>query len=175
MENKVKNISAEQILINQRTQFRKVTFQSNKSAEHRLELVDVINGVDYINDSASIDLNNTWQSLERLQKDIIWIAGGKSKGNDYEEMRGMVREKVKLIICYGEEQTNILRTYHNDVKMVINATNLHDAVIIANKFSEAEMCVLFSPACASYDEYENYEQRGLAFKAEVSKLKWGGI
>lgn len=175
LENKIKKDNVENAFLQQRQQFRKETFQSSKSAEHHLELVDVINGVDYINDSVSVDINTTWQSLERIQKNVIWIAGGSSKNNDYEQMRGMVREKVKLIICFGNEQTKIFQAYYNDVKLVINANNLRDAVEIAENFSAENECVLFSPACASYDEFENYEQRGIAFKAEISKLKWGGI
>lgn len=175
MENKIKNENIENAFLQQRQQFRKDTFQSNKSAEHHLELVDVINSIEYINDSVSVDINTTWQSLERINKKIIWIAGGTSKNNDYNDMRGMIREKVKVIICYGSEQVNILQTLHNDVKIIINANNLRDAVIIAEKFAEENECVLFSPACPSYDTYENYEKRGEAFKAEVSKLKWGGI
>ncbi len=175
MENKIKKDNVENAFLQQRQQFRKETFQSVKSAEHHLELVDVINGVEYINDSVSVDINTTWQSLERIQKTVIWIAGGSSKNNNYEQMRGMIREKVKVIICFGKEQVNIFKTYHNDVKIVINANNLRDAIVIAEKFSEENECVLFSPACASYEEFENYEKRGEAFKAEVSKLKWGGI
>jgi UDP-N-acetylmuramoylalanine--D-glutamate ligase len=175
MENKIKKDNVENTFLQQRQQFRKETFQSVKSAEHHLELVDVINGVEYINDSVSVDINTTWQSLERIQKTVIWIAGGSSKNNNYEQMRGMIREKVKVIICFGKEQVNIFKTYHNDVKIVINSNNLRDAIVIAEKFSEENQCVLFSPACASYEEFENYEKRGAAFKAEVSKLKWGGI
>jgi len=177
MEKKIinKQVNAENEFLKQRQQFRKSTFQSDKSAEHRLELVDVVHGVDYINDSVSVDIQSTWNSLERIQKTMVWIAGGTSKGNDYSELHGIVREKVKVIVCYGKEQTNLLRAFHNDALCIINATSLSEAVYAASKLANEGDCVLFSPACASYDEFDNYEKRGLAFKAEVSKLKWGGI
>lgn len=177
MEKKIinKQANVENEFLKQRQQFRKSTFQSDKSAEHHLELVDVIHGVDYINDSVSVDIQSTWNSLERIQKSIVWIAGGTSKGNDYSDLHGIVREKVKVIVCYGKEQIQLLRAFHTDATVIINASNLSDAVYAASKLAQENDCVLFSPACASYDEFDNYEKRGQAFKAEVSKLKWGGI
>jgi UDP-N-acetylmuramoylalanine--D-glutamate ligase len=176
MERKVvKKENVENEFLKQRQEFRKSTFQSDKSAEHRLELVDVIHGVEYINDSVCVDINATWNSLERLQKKIIWIAGGASKNNDYSELHGIVKEKVRAIICFGDEQTNLLKAFHNDAKVVLNANSITEAVFTANKLAEENECVLFSPACPSYGEFESYEKRGQAFKAEVSKLKWGGL
>ena len=177
MEKKIvnKQTNVENEFLKQRQQFRKSTFQSDKSAEHHLELVDVINGVEYINDSVSVDINSTWSSLERIQKNMVWIAGGTSKGNDYSDLHGIVREKVKAVVCFGKEQTNLLQAFHTDTICIINASNLGEAVYAASKLASDGDCVLFSPACASYDEFDNYEKRGLAFKAEVSKLKWGGI
>ena len=96
MENKVKKDNVENAFLQQRQQFRKETFQSSKSAEHHLELVDVINGVDYINDSVSVEINTTWQSLERIQKNVVWIAGGIDKGNDYKLIEDQVKEKVSV-------------------------------------------------------------------------------
>lgn len=153
-----------------------VDFRSeNKFIENRIEYLEEVNGIKIINDSQSCDIDHTWFTIEKVNSPIIWIAGGLSKQNDYNQLTGIVKEKVSGIICFGADQFNIFKAFHRIVPVVINAENLHDAVSSALIIAKQGDSVLFSPACPAYDMFENYIERGKAFKAAVEKLKWGGI
>jgi len=176
MEKKIeKSKSLKETFLTKRKDILKSYFASEKNNEHHLENLGEINGVVFINDSQSVDLDKTWYSLEKTEAPIIWIAGGVNKSNDYSILKGIAKEKIKIIVCLGTDDVNIVNGLHNDVQLIINALNLNDAVKTAAKFSAQGDVVLFSPACPSYDEFENYQERGRAFKAEVEKLKWGGL
>lgn len=176
MEKKLKSsTSLRETLINKRNEFLKSYINNDKPSEHHLENVAKINGVEYINDSKSCDFESTWFSLEKTEAPIIWIAGGVNKSNDYSKLKGIAKEKIKIIVCMGNDDVNLISGLHNYVQLIISANNMKDAVQTAQKFAAEGDAVLFSPACPSYDSYENFEERGREFKAEVEKLKWGGI
>jgi UDP-N-acetylmuramoylalanine--D-glutamate ligase len=178
MEKEIKNIVQNNLkndFVNQRYIFKNRYKISENAVDHYLEFVAEIGDVIFINDSKSCDMISTWNSIERLEEPIIWIAGGVSKGNDYNQMKTMVKDKVVAIIAMGEEEVELLKHFHKEVSVIINAQNLSEAVKSANKIAQAGQYVLFSPACPSYDKYQNYEQRGAMFKAEVYKQYWGGI
>ena len=141
-----------------------------QNLEHRLEFVARVNGVDYINDSKATNVNSAWYALESMDKPVIWIAGGVDKGNQYEELKALVNEKVKLIICLGLDNGKIHQAFQGTVDMIINTTSAKEAVHVANRMSEAGDAVLLSPACASFDLFDNYEERGRLFKEAVRNL-----
>jgi len=138
--------------------------------EHRLEEVLKINGVQYINDSKAENVNATYFALESLEIPTVWIVGGIDKGNDYESLLPLVREKVKAIICLGDNNHNIIKTFVNVVDFMIETSNLDEAVKIAYKLAEKGDAVLLSPACESRDLFKNYEDRGIQFKKVVRNL-----
>jgi UDP-N-acetylmuramoylalanine--D-glutamate ligase len=176
MEKKIeKSNKIKESFLSKRKEIIKSYFGVDKNTEHHLENLGTINGVEFINDSQSVDLDKTWYSLEKTEAPIIWIAGGVNKSNDYSVLKGIAKEKIKLIVCLGNDDVNIVNGLHQHVQLIISATNMSDAVKTASKFAAQGDVVLFSPACPSYDNYENYQERGKAFKAEVEKLKWGGL
>lgn len=138
--------------------------------EHRLESVLRINGVQYINDSRAVSVNATFYALDSVETSIIWIVGGIDKGNDYEPLLPLVNEKVKAIICLGHDNQKLIEVFGNTVDFMIETDKMEDAVKIAYKLSDAGESVLLSPACASYDLFENYEERGKSFKQAVQQL-----
>lgn len=140
------------------------------SIEHRLEPVFKINGVQYINDSKATNVNATFYALESMETPTVWIVGGTDKGNDYEELLPLVREKVKAIICLGLDNTKIIKTFGNVVDFICETAGAEEAVKVAYKVSEKGDTVLLSPACASFDLFENYEDRGRQFKDAVRLL-----
>lgn len=140
-----------------------------QNIEHRLENFMTISGVDYINDSKATNVNSTWYALESMTKPTAWIVGGVDKGNDYTELEDMVKEKVKFIIALGEDVANI-HTAFNGICDIYNAASMEEAIAIAYQFSTKGDAVLLSPACASFDLFENYEERGNAFKNAVRSL-----
>lgn len=170
-----KSATLEETLLRKREQFRKVYQETEPRGEHHLELVDTLHGVRYINDSRSCDVDAAWLALERTQSPIIWLAGGSGRNNVYDNLKGIAKEKVRLLICMGREEWALMEALHREVPLVLNASTVRDAVYIASRFAESGDTVLFAPACPSYDVFQNYEERGRAFKAEVAKLKWGGI
>jgi UDP-N-acetylmuramoylalanine--D-glutamate ligase len=139
-------------------------------AEHRLEYVATIRGVDYINDSKATNVNSTWYALEEVTRPVIWIAGGQDKGNDYSILLPLVKAKVKAIICLGIDNTKIHRDFQLHVPLIIDADTAEDAVQLAYTIAEREEIVLLSPACASFDLFKNYEDRGNQFKEAVYNL-----
>jgi UDP-N-acetylmuramoylalanine--D-glutamate ligase len=140
------------------------------NAEHRLETVARVHGMEFINDSKATNVNSTWYALETINSKIIWIAGGQDKGNDYSELTGLVGEKVKAIICLGVDNTKIRKTFKGLVSEIIETTDMWDAVQLAYRLGSPGDVVLLSPACASFDLYENYEDRGNQFKKAVVNL-----
>lgn len=140
------------------------------SIEHRLEPVLQVYGIQFVNDSKATNVNSTWYALESMQTPTIWIAGGVDKGNDYSELFQLVEEKVKALICLGEDNTKLHKEFEGRVDMVIDAADMDEAVRMAYKMGEKGDSVLLSPACASFDLFENYEDRGRQFKAAVRRL-----
>lgn len=141
-----------------------------KSLEHRLETVTKIRGVEFINDSKATNVNSTWYALESVSKPIIWIAGGVDKGNDYSVLEGLVKKKVRAMICLGVDNTKLHSAFSKHVDIVINCTNMRDAVRMGYQLSNPGDAVLLSPACASFDLFQNYEDRGKKFKDAVIQL-----
>lgn len=155
-------------------QIRKQTIRESLSnfqgVEHRLEKVLKIQNVQYINDSKATNVNATFFALDSMNTPTVWIVGGVDKGNDYSELMSLVHEKVKAIICLGVDNKKIIDSFGNIVEMMIEVTNMNDAVIMAQKLAEKGDTVLLSPACASFDLFENYEDRGNQFKNAVQHL-----
>ena len=141
-----------------------------QNVEHRLEHVLTVHGIDFINDSKATNVNACWYALESMTKDVVWIVGGVDKGNDYTELAGMVDEKVKAIICLGENNENIIKAFKGKVEIIVQASNMQEAVTQSYALANKEEVVLLSPACASFDLFANYEDRGFQFKKEVRNL-----
>lgn len=141
-----------------------------QGAEHRLEKVLKINNVQYINDSKATNVNATFFALDSMNTPTVWIVGGVDKGNDYDELMALVREKVKGIICLGVDNKKLVDKFEGLVEMFVETTSMSEAVKIANKMAERGDTVLLSPACASFDLFENYEDRGKQFKQAVQNL-----
>ncbi len=153
---------------------RKQTIRESLSnfqgVEHRLEKVLKIQNVQYINDSKATNVNATFFALDSMTSPTVWIVGGVDKGNDYSELMALVHEKVKAIICLGVENKKIIDAFGNVVDLMVEVDNMHDAVNTARHIAEKGDAVLLSPACASFDLFENYEDRGNQFKREVRNL-----
>ena len=138
--------------------------------EHRLETVVQIGGVEYINDSKATNVNSTWYALESVNRKVIWIVGGVDKGNDYSQLLPLVKDKVKAIVCLGLDNHKIINEFKNDVEILTEAQSMEAAVRTAHSLAKKGDLVLLSPACASFDLFENYEDRGNQFKECVRKL-----
>ena len=141
-----------------------------QGVEHRLEKVLKIQNVQYINDSKATNTNATFFALDSMTTPTVWIVGGVDKGNDYDELMPLVREKVKAIVCLGVDNQKILNAFSNVVDVMVETTSMVEAVKISQKLAEKGDTVLLSPACASFDLFENYEERGKQFKAAVQNL-----
>ncbi|MGN6246926.1 MAG: UDP-N-acetylmuramoyl-L-alanine--D-glutamate ligase [Ginsengibacter sp.] len=144
--------------------------QTFKSLEHRMATVAIIRGVEFINDSKATNVNSTWYALESMTKPVILILGGVDKGNDYSFIKDLVKEKVKAIVCMGLDNTKIHEAFGNDVQLMINTQSAKDAVQAAFHFADKGDVVLLSPACASFDLFKNYEDRGNQFIEAVKDL-----
>jgi UDP-N-acetylmuramoylalanine--D-glutamate ligase len=141
-----------------------------QTLEHRMEHVATIRGVEFINDSKATNVNSTWYALESMTRPTILILGGVDKGNDYSLINDLVKEKVKAIICMGKDNRKIHEAFGNIVSTIVNTENAVDAVHAAFHFSDKGDVVLLSPACASFDLFKNYEDRGNQFKKAVKEL-----
>ena len=141
-----------------------------EGAAHRLEPVLKINGVQYINDSKATNVNATYYALDCMQSPTVWIVGGVDKGNDYLDLMPLVREKVKAIVCLGVDNQKIVQTFSNVVDLIVETAGAEEATKVAYKIAEKGDTVLLSPACASFDLFENYEDRGDKFKQAVREL-----
>jgi UDP-N-acetylmuramoylalanine--D-glutamate ligase len=146
------------------------SLESFEGAEHRLEKVLKINGVEYINDSKATNVNATFYALDSMQTQTVWIVGGVDKGNDYFELMPLVREKVKAIICLGLDNQKIIQTFGNVIDLIVETAGAEEAVKVAYKIAGKGESVLLSPACASFDLFDSYEDRGRQFKQAVREL-----
>ncbi len=144
--------------------------QTFESLEHRMETVAVIKGITFINDSKATNVNSTWYALESMGSQVILILGGVDKGNDYNLLKDLVKEKVKAIVCMGTDNRKIHEAFGDIVSLIVNTDNAVDAVQSAYHFGNKGDIVLLSPACASFDLFKNYEDRGKQFKQAVKNL-----
>ncbi len=157
-------------LLKIRKQTIRESLENFQGVEHRLENVLKINKVEYINDSKATNVNATYYALESMDAPTVWIVGGEDKGNNYEELFPFVNEKVKAIICLGVDNEKLLKNFGSMVDIIVETQFMSEAVKIAYKIAEAGDNVLLSPACASFDLFENYEDRGRQFKESVRNL-----
>jgi UDP-N-acetylmuramoylalanine--D-glutamate ligase len=141
-----------------------------QGVEHRLESVLNVHGIHFINDSKATNVNSTWYALESVQTRIVWIAGGVDKGNDYSELVDLVKEKVKALVCLGKDNTKLHKTFDGVIETITDTDNMPEAVRTAYYLAVNGDTVLLSPACASFDLFENYEDRGWQFKKEAGNL-----
>jgi UDP-N-acetylmuramoylalanine--D-glutamate ligase len=146
------------------------SFSDFKNIEHRLEHVMTVHGIEFINDSKATNINSAWYALECMQKPVIWIVGGVDKGNDYDILKDLVRTKVKAIVCLGKDNTRIQEAYADVVGDIVETKSAADAVKASYERGRKGDVVLLSPACASFDLFKNYEDRGRQFKLAVKAL-----
>ncbi len=141
-----------------------------QNIEHRLEHVLTVHGINFINDSKATNINASWFALESMKKDVVWIAGGVDKGNDYALLEQMVVDKVKSIICLGEGNQKIIKFFNSKVDTIVQASSMNEAVKQSFSLADKGDTVLLSPSCASFDLFLNYEDRGFQFKQAVRSL-----
>lgn len=146
------------------------SFSDFENIEHRLEFVTTVHGIDFINDSKATNVNSTWYALESMKQPVIWIAGGVDKGNDYALLRDLVQLNVKAIVCMGVDNSKIVQAFKDVVPVIAETSSAIEAVQTAYRLGKKGDAVLLSPACASFDLFENYEDRGRQFKAAVRNL-----
>lgn len=141
-----------------------------QGVEHRLESVIKVHGIEFINDSKATNVNSTWYALESMKGKVVWIVGGVDKGNDYSMLYSLVREKVKAIVCLGKDNSKIHESFYNVIETIVDTESMEEAVRTCYYLAEQGDTVLLSPSCASFDLFENYEDRGRQFKACVRNL-----
>ena len=141
-----------------------------QNVEHRLESVANIHGIEFINDSKATNINSVWYALESLNNKVIWIAGGIDKGNDYTKLFELVKQKVKAIVCLGIDNEKLIDAFKDKVEFITETSSAEEAVSVAYYLARKGDTVLLSPACASFDLFENYEERGRKFKEAVKAL-----
>lgn len=146
------------------------SLSSFQGVEHRMEKVLKVKNVLYINDSKATNVNSTWYALESMTTPVVWIAGGKDKGNEYEPLFELVKERVRAIICLGVDNTKLHEVFGGMIDKMYDATSAKEAVEIAYDIAQPGDTVLLSPACASFDLFKNFEERGRLFKEAVQKL-----
>nr|WP_321414281.1 UDP-N-acetylmuramoyl-L-alanine--D-glutamate ligase [uncultured Allomuricauda sp.] len=172
-QHNVKNTMAASMaamLVKVRKETIRNSIQSFQGVPHRLEKVLKINHVEYINDSKATNVNATYYALDGIKKPIVWIVGGVDKGNDYSELMPLVREKVKAVVCLGVDNAKLLDAFGNVIDLMVETYSMEEAVKVAYKVAERGDAVLLSPACASFDLFKNYEDRGDQFKNAVKNL-----
>jgi UDP-N-acetylmuramoylalanine--D-glutamate ligase len=141
-----------------------------QNVEHRLEYVLTVHGIDFINDSKATNVNAVYYALDSMKSSTVWIVGGVDKGNNYNELLPLVREKVKAIICLGLDNKKIIDTFSSISDLIIETSSMTQAVNSAYRIAKPNDVVLLSPACSSFDLFENFEDRGNQFKECVRKL-----
>ncbi|ATA93928.1 UDP-N-acetylmuramoyl-L-alanine--D-glutamate ligase [Capnocytophaga canimorsus] len=137
---------------------------------HRLEFVKTVEGITYINDSKATNVNSVFFALDTMKTPVVWIVGGVDKGNDYSPLLPYVHEKVRAIVCLGKDNSPILKSFGNVIDNIVETQSMEEAVFLSKQFAKNGDTVLLSPACASFDLFKNYEERGNEFKKEVEKL-----
>jgi UDP-N-acetylmuramoylalanine--D-glutamate ligase len=138
--------------------------------EHRMEKVLKIKNVLYINDSKATNVDSAWYALDSMTTSVVWIAGGKDKGNDYAPLHQLVKDKVRVLICMGLDNEKLHRDFADKVDIIIDVQSAKDAVQKAYEYAQPGETVLLSPCCASFDLFKSYEDRGAQFKAAVREL-----
>lgn len=157
-------------VLNIRKELIRESLTDFQGVEHRLEHVIAVAGINFINDSKATNVNSTWYALECMESEVVWIAGGIDKGNDYSELFGVVRKKVKAIVCLGKDNKKILEAFREKVPTIVETVSMEEAVRSAYYLATKGDTVLLSPACASFDLFNNYEDRGRQFKNAVRNL-----
>lgn len=157
-------------LMNIRNKNLKESLTEFQALPHRMEKVATIGGVQYINDSKATNVNSTYFALDSINKPIIWIAGGKDKGNDYSSLQSLVQSKIKAIVCLGLNNTAIHEAFGKHIPTIIDTFSATEATDVAQRLAEAGDVVLLSPSCASFDLFDSYEERGNKFKEAVNQL-----
>jgi len=141
-----------------------------EEVEHRLEFVANIHGIEYVNDSKATNVNSTWYSLERMEKTVVWIVGGVDKNTDYKSLLPIVKDKVRAIIYLGDTKDKVFDTFMKEIPLIVDVESMKEAVNTAYYLADKSDCVLLSPASASFNIYDNYHERGFAFKNAVREL-----
>jgi UDP-N-acetylmuramoylalanine--D-glutamate ligase len=157
-------------IVNIRKDIIRESLEDFVNVEHRLEFVATVNGIEFINDSKATNINSAWYALESMEKPVVWIVGGQDKGNNYDELVELVNEKVKAIVCLGVDNKKIIKAFKKSVDTIIEASSAAEAVAMSYKLASKGDAVLLSPACASFDMFKNYEDRGVQFKSAVRGL-----
>ncbi|MBU1369008.1 MAG: UDP-N-acetylmuramoyl-L-alanine--D-glutamate ligase, partial [Bacteroidetes bacterium] len=157
-------------LLQIRNESLKQSLSDFQNIAHRLEYIANVHGISYYNDSKATSVNATWYALESMEKPVVWIAGGIDKGNDYAALMPLVRQKVKALICLGLNNKKLMETFSSVIDQVVETDNAKEAVMIASMLATNGDVVLLSPACASFDLFESYEDRGDQFKKAVNSL-----
>ena len=157
-------------LVEIRTDVLRESLQDFVNVEHRMEFVAKVNGIEFINDSKATNINAAWFALESMDKPTVWIVGGIDKGNDYSELKELVAQKVKAIVCLGLDNQKIIAAFGDQVEVLVEAKSAHEAVAFAYQLATKDETVLLSPACASFDLFSSYEDRGQQFKQAVRML-----
>jgi UDP-N-acetylmuramoylalanine--D-glutamate ligase len=157
-------------LLEIRSESLKQSLSDFKNAEHRLEHVAKIQNVEFINDSKATNVNSAWYALESVNTPIVWIAGGVDKGNDYTILKNLVKDKVRAIVCLGVDNEKLHEAFSDVVDVMVNAGSAKEAAELSYHLAQKGDTVLLSPACASFDLFKNYEDRGEQFKAAVKEL-----
>jgi len=157
-------------IVDVRKEIIRESLQDFQNIEHRLEFVASVNGIEFINDSKATNVNSTWYALESMEKPTVWICGGQDKGNNYEELLDLVKGRVKAIVCLGKDNSKIIDAFKEVVETIVETDNAADAVAASYRIGKKGDVVLLSPACASFDLFKNYEDRGMQFKAAVRAL-----
>jgi UDP-N-acetylmuramoylalanine--D-glutamate ligase len=146
------------------------SLSSFQGVEHRLEPVSKVHGIEFINDSKATNVNSTWYALESMNTPVIWIAGGTDKGNDYSELFDLARKKVKVLVCMGKDNRKLMECFKDIIPVIIETSSMEEAVKSSYLLAKDGDTVLLSPACASFDLFANYEDRGRQFKMRVREL-----
>jgi len=157
-------------IVNIRKDIIRESLEDFVNVEHRLEFVATVNGIEFINDSKATNINSAWYALESMEKPVVWIVGGQDKGNNYDELVELVNEKVKAIVCLGVDNKKIIKAFKKSVDIIMEASSAAEAVAMSYKLASKGDAVLLSPACASFDIFKNYEDRGVQFKSAVRGL-----
>ena len=157
-------------ILNIRKEVIRESLADFQGVEHRLEPVITVCGINFINDSKATNVNSTWYAIECMENNIIWIVGGVDKGNDYSELFPVVKKKVKAIVCLGKDNKKIIEAFKDKVATIVETTSMEEAVRSSYYLAKKGETVLLSPACASFDLFKNYEDRGRQFKQAVRNL-----